>query len=98
LYTAHRGVGVAVRSEHDDLADRLLADRLVEQVGKVVAVGLERGGATREVRDRHRRPKEDSVGCRADQVEDVAAVAVHATHCIDEVGALEAVTFIEAVS
>jgi hypothetical protein len=71
-------------------ADRVVADRLVQEIGEVVVLGVERGRATREVRDRDRRAEEDPPGRRADQVEDVAAVAVHAAHRIDEVGALEA--------
>jgi len=87
----HRGVGVAVRREHDHLAGRVVADRFVEQVGEVVALGIERCRAAREVRDRHRRAEQDSARRRSDEIEDVAAVAVQPPHRVDQVRALEAV-------
>jgi peptide deformylase len=38
---AHRGVGVAVRGEHDHLAGRLVADRLAEEIREGAMRGVE---------------------------------------------------------
>ena len=50
---ADRGVGVAVRGEHDHLAGQLPADRLLEESREGAMRWVEVRGATREIGDRH---------------------------------------------
>ena len=85
----HRCLGVAVAREHEHLARPVSADRLVEQVREVEALGIERRGTARKVGDCDRRTEEHAAGRGRDEVQKVASVAMQAPHGVDEVGALE---------
>jgi hypothetical protein len=77
-------IGVAVRREHDHLARRLVADGLVEQVGEVLALGIERIRAAREKHEMvTAEPKRTRPRRRSDEIEDVTAVAMQPPHRLD---------------
>jgi hypothetical protein len=94
----HRGVRVPIAGEHENLAGRPVAHRLVEQVGEVVALRVQRHGTAREVGDGGRRTEQDPAGRGTHQIEHVATMPVGATHSVDQIGAREATERVCAVS
>ena len=97
LRTPHGRVGVAVARQDHDLALRLVADGLIEELRKVVALRIEGSGAAWEVGDGYRRAEQDSPGSRADEVEDVATMPMEAPHRVDEVRGLQALNRLHAL-